>query len=108
MPSVGIAASSSGDNTVVAGVAGKAIRVLAFALSFSGSVNGKFTDGESGTLLAGLFYGAAGIQVDMPMSPTRVSGPTPYFQTAAGNDLVLNLSTNTAVGGLVVYDILPV
>lgn len=92
-----IAAASSGNNTVVAAVAGKKIRVLDYCLSFSGAVNAKFQTGAGGTDLTGLHYGAANAQVPGSFNPLG------KFETAAGALLNLNLSAATAVGGYVVY-----
>lgn len=97
-----IAASASGNNTVVTGVAGRRIRVLGFALSFSGSVNAKWNDGTSD--MTGLYYGAANVQVASPPLPNINPTICGHFVCAAGGNLILNLSGATAVGGHVVYD----
>lgn len=95
---VGITASSSGDNTVIASVSSKKIFVVAWNLSFSGSVNAKFTDGAAGTLLAGLYYGVANAGAGNSIAP-------PYYLWAGSTTtaLILNLSGATAVGGSVTY-----
>ncbi len=92
-----ISASGSGNNTIVAAVTGKKIRVLEFALSFSGTVNAKFQSAAGGTDLTGLFYGAANSQVPGSFNPLG------KFETASGALLNLNLSAAVAVGGYVVY-----
>lgn len=96
---VGITASSSGDNTLIAaqGV-GKKIYVFAWNISFSGTVNAKFTDGAAGTLLSGLYYGIVNAGGGNAVPP-------PYYLWAgtANTALVLNLSGATAVGGSVSY-----
>lgn len=109
MKSVAIAASSSGANTLVAGVAGQKIRVLSFQLSFSGSVNAKFQTSTGPADLTGLFYGAAHSQVSSPALPPSQHGgrPQAHFETLSGDDLVLNLSGATAVGGVLLYETLP-
>lgn len=95
---VGITAASSGDNTVIAGVAGKKIYVFAWNISFSGTVNAKFTDGAAGTLVSGLYYGIVNAGGGNAVTP-------PYYlwSGTAGNALVLNLSAAVAVGGSVSY-----
>lgn len=100
-----IAASTNGaGNTLVAAVAGKKIRVIAFLLSFSGTVNAKFQSGGS-TDLTGLIYGVANTQVSSPAIPPVPSGiPIGQFETNTGEALTLNLSAGTAVGGYLVYD----
>lgn len=100
---VAIAASSSGANELVAAVAGRRIRVIAYKLSFSGSVNAKFQSGS--TDLTGLIYGVAAKDSDSVNLPQPVAGPLPQFATAPGEALNLNLSAGTAVGGYVVYDL---
>lgn len=93
-----IAASSSGDNTLVAAVTGKKIRVIAYNLMANGAVNAKFQSGASGTDLTGLKYcGAAGDGVCANYNPVG------WFETAAGSLLNLNLSGAVAVGGELVY-----
>lgn len=95
---VGITASSSGDNTVIASLSAKKIFVVAWNLSFSGTVNAKFTDGAAGTLLAGLYYGVANAGAGNSIAP-------PYYLWAGSTTtaLILNLSGATAVGGSVTY-----
>ena len=105
MKTVAISASSSGNNTLVAAVTGKRIRVVSYVLSFSGTVNAKFTDGAGGSDLTGLLYGAAGVNVSAaPHSDGRFHGPAGHFETGQGTALVLNLSGATAVGGHLTYD----
>ena len=105
MPSVSLALSGNGDNTVVAAVAGSAIRVLSFLLSWSAAVNAKFTDGASGTTLCGLLYGI-GTGPVVIVAPELSFGARGWFQTSKGNALVLNLSAGTAVGGVLVYELI--
>lgn len=100
-----INASSSGDNQLIAGVTGRRIRVLGYVLSFSGTVNAKFTDGPAGTALTGLLYGAADVVVSAPAVPPVVGSSQGWFATSQGNDLTLNLSAGTAVGGHVLYEL---
>ena len=92
-----IAASASGNNTLVAAVAGKRIRVLALSLSFAGIVNAKFQTAAGGTDLTGLYYGVANTQVVLPFNEAG------HFQTVGGELLNMNLSAAIAVGGHIVY-----
>lgn len=106
MKSVAIAASSSGANTIVAAVTGKRIRVLGYVLSFSGTVNAKFTDGTND--LTGLLYGVADTAISAPCVPPVMGSQPGWFDTAAqGAALILNLSGAVAVGGHVLYDLVP-
>lgn len=102
---VGIAASTSGDNTIIGSQSGKSIYVYAWNLSFSGTVNAKFTDAVTSKLLAGLFYGVANAGGGNSVSPNfTLSTPNPYlFKTSTTSRLILNLSAGTAVGGTVSY-----
>jgi hypothetical protein len=100
MATAAVAAAGIGDNTLVAAVAGKKIRVHAYELSASAAVNAKFKSGAS-TDLTGLMYAAAaGAFGDAQDRPGDTDG---LFETAAGQALVLNLSAAIAVGGWVDY-----
>jgi hypothetical protein len=103
-----IAASSSGDNTLIAASTGYKFRVLSFVLSFAGSVNAKFKTGAS-TDLTGLFYGSTtagpAFSADALMGAGNIT--LPQFTTAAGEALVLNLSGAVAVGGYLLYERVP-
>lgn len=93
-----IAASTSGNNTLVAAVTSKKIRVLAYNFIGNGAVNAKFQSGASGTDVTGLKYmPAAGAGLVAPFNPVG------WFETASGVLLNLNLSTGVAVGGELVY-----
>jgi hypothetical protein len=99
-----IAVSSSGDNTIVAGVTGYAVRVLGYVLAFSGTVNAEWMSGTGGgaTALSGLLYGVANSGVCAPVVEENARG---WFQTASGQGLNLNLSGAVAVGGHVLYEL---
>jgi hypothetical protein len=85
-----IVAASSGDNTVVAAVTGKKVRVSHYEISASAAVNVKWRSGT--TDLTGLFYlAAAGATADADATDTR-DGDEFLFETVAGQALVLNLS----------------
>lgn len=93
-----IAAASSGNNTVIAAVTGKKIRVLSYNFMGNGAVNAKFQDGAGGTDLTGLKYiAAAGQGISVAHSPVG------WFETTANTLLCLNLSGAVAVGGEIVY-----
>lgn len=92
-----IAASLSGDNTLVAAVTSKKLRVFAYNFLANGTVNGKFQSGAGGTDLTGLKYLVANAGLVAPFNPLG------WFETAAGALLNLNLSGAIAVGGELVY-----
>lgn len=92
-----IAASTSGNNTIVAAVTSKKIRVLAVAFMSNGTVNAKFQSGAGGTDISGLFYTVANTGAALNFNPAG------WFETAAGALLNLNLSAAIAVGGVLTY-----
>lgn len=92
-----ISASSSGNNTLVAAVTSKKIRVLAMSLMANGTVNAKMQSGASGTDLTGLYYLIANTGFVLPFNPAG------WFETAATTLLNLNLSSAIAVGGCLTY-----
>jgi hypothetical protein len=102
---VAIAASAADDNEIVAAEAGSKFRVVAFLLSFGGTVNAKWRSGS--TDKTGLIYGILGTQATSPELPQAPGGPSPQFTTAAGEALSLHLSGAVGVGGYVVYEKVP-
>ena len=91
-----IAASSSGDNTVVAAVAGKKIRVLKYTIVVSGAVTAKFRS-SSGIDLTGAMSLAANSGVGGAFCPIGL------LETVASDGLVLNLSSAVSVAGHLTY-----
>jgi hypothetical protein len=102
MASAAITASGSGDNTVVAAVTGKKVRVQRYEISASGAVNAKWKSGASTDLTGLLYLAAAGDTADADASDSG-AGDDFLFETAAGSALVLNLSAAVAVGGFIDY-----
>jgi hypothetical protein len=103
MATAAIAAASSGDNTIVAAVTGKKIRVQRYEISASGAVNAKWRSGT--TDVTGLLYlAAAGSTADADAADAQ-AGDDFLFETVAGQALVLNLSAAVAVGGFVDYSL---
>lgn len=93
-----ISAASSGNNTIVAAVTSKKIRVLSMFLMAAGAVNAKFQSGAGGTDLSGL------LSLDS-LGAGMVLGfnPAGWFESASGVLLNLNLSAAVAVGGGISY-----
>ncbi len=88
--------STSGDNTIVAAVSGKLIRVLAVLVMSDGTVDTRFESGASGTALTG----------QMPLLVNQgyaLSNPWGLFQTASNTLLNLELSAAINVHGVVCY-----
>lgn len=95
--SVTVNASTNGNNTLIAGVAGKTIRVFKVALVFSAGGTVIFQDGNSTTLTGPMvLYTGATIVLDMDVT-------NPWFLTSTGNGFVINLASGAAVGGVVYY-----
>lgn len=92
-----IDAATSGDNTLVAAVAGKKIRVISLLLVSSGTVNVRFESGASGTALTGQMNLIANTGFSMNWNPGG------WFETAAGSLLNLELSGATSVDGSLSY-----
>lgn len=94
-----IAAATLGDNTLVAAVTGKKIRVLAAVLVASGGANTvRFESGAAGTALSGQMDVAADGQLILPLNGFG------WLETAAGALLNLELSAGTSVAGALVYE----
>lgn len=92
-----IDAATLGDNTIVAAVTGKKIRVLAAFIVASGAVTVRFESGASGTALTGQMVMGANGTLALPLSSEG------WFETAAGSLLNLELSAATSVDGCIVY-----
>lgn len=102
-----ISAAVLGDNTLVAAVPGKKIRVLSlFVVNAGAAVSAYFTSGPLGTAI---FADAAN---KIPLDKTGAAGPSGFslghnkqgwMETAAGAALVLNLSAAQGVAGGLVY-----
>ena len=91
-----ISASAAGDNTLVAAVPGKKLRVLKYTIVTSGSVAAKFRS-SSGSDLSGPMTLAANSGVGGAFCPIGL------LETIAGDALVLNLSAVVPVAGHLTY-----
>jgi hypothetical protein len=90
--------AAAGDNTLVAAVAGKRIRVLALHLTASGGANTiRLESAASGTALTGQMDLAADGQLNLPYNPAG------WCQTVAAELLNLELSAATSVDGAITY-----
>lgn len=93
-----IDAATSGDNTIVAAVTGKKVRVLAAFLTMTGTaVTIRFESAAGGTALTGQMTPAQGQTITLPFNPIG------WFQTVAGELLNLELGGAQSVDGCVVY-----
>lgn len=89
--------AASGDNTLVAAVTGKKIRVVAFVLVAAGTVTARFESGAGGTALTGQMSMAVNTQISAPYNPAG------WFETAAAALLNLELSGAVSVDGFLAY-----
>lgn len=88
--------TSSGDNTVKAGVGGQTIRVFRIFFTTTVAQTITFKDGASTALTGPVNFTAAGAMVlDFDAEP--------YFITSSGNGFVMNLSVGGQVSGRIYY-----
>lgn len=92
-----ISASTNGNNTLVAAVTGKKIRVLACVIMSAGTINATFQSGAGGTALSGAFPLTAQAGMVLPLCEVG------WFETAAGSLLNLSLSAGVLAAGVLVY-----
>lgn len=92
-----IDAATSGDNTILAAVTSKKIRVVSLYLVASAAVNVRFESGASGTALSGQMNLAANGGFVLPYNPVG------WFETASGVLLNLELSAAVSVDGGFTY-----
>ena len=93
-----IDAASSGNNTLVAAVTGKKIRVLALTATMTGTaVTIRFEDGASGTALTGQMQPTQGQTLTLPFNPVG------WFETTAATLLNMELGGAQSVDGVLVY-----
>lgn len=90
--------ATSGDNTLVAAVTGKRIRVLAlFSIMTGTAVTIRFESGAGGTALTGQMQPTQGGGFVLPYNPLG------WFETAAGELLNMELSGAQSVDGVLNY-----
>jgi len=92
-----ISASTSGNNTLVAAVTGRKIRILAIVIAGAGTVTATLQSGAAGTAISGALPLVANSSVALPYNPAG------WGETAVGALLNLSLSGAVAVTGLLVY-----
>jgi hypothetical protein len=90
--------ATSGNNTLVAAVTGKKIRVLAAVFTMTGTaVTIRFEDGADGTALTGQMGPTAGQTIVLPFNPVG------WFETSDATLLNMELSGGQSVDGALVY-----
>jgi hypothetical protein len=92
-----IDAASSGNNTILAAVTSKKIRVLSAFLVAAGTVNVRFESGADGTALTGQMNLVVNTGFVLPHNPFG------WFETASNTLLNLELSAAVSVDGCLTY-----
>lgn len=92
-----IDAATSGNNTLIAAVTSKKIRVLAVYMVAAAAVYARFESGADGTALSGQMNLAANGGFVLPFNPVG------WFETASNTLLNLELSAANSVDGSIVY-----
>jgi hypothetical protein len=102
-----VSASASGDNTIVAAVAGQKIVLLSYTVIAAGDVSITWKSGASTSLSGAMALAANGGAAPSagPLAPGAIVG---LLETAAGEALVLGLSAAVAVGGHITYRLVTV
>ena len=91
--------SAGGDNVVIAGIAGKQIKVFRIKWVCSAAVTVTVKDGASNVLDGPMSFSTnEGAVLDWP----GYDGP-PWYTTTSGNALIFNLSSGVQVGGNLDY-----
>jgi len=94
MTEASISASSSGDNTIVSGVAGQTILVYKILFTLAGTSTVTFKDGASTSLT-----GAMSNQI----SYTLDFDGDPWFSMSSGNAFIINLGSAVQASGRVYF-----
>lgn len=92
-----IDAASSGDNTLIAAVTDKKIRILSVFLIAAGAVNVRFESDTGGTALTGQMNLTTNSGFVLPYNPVG------HMETVAGELLNLELSGAVSVDGAISY-----
>lgn len=93
-----ISGATGGNNTLVAAVSGKKIRVLAMSVSAAAAVTLTLQSGAGGTALSGAMTMATGIPIVWPYNEKG------WVETAAGSLLNMALGGAVQVSGVLLYE----
>lgn len=89
--------AASGDNVLVAAVANKVVKLYKILIVLEDAADVIFYDGAAGTALTGAMSISAGGSIVLDFDGE------PWFQTSAGNALVVNLSGASQCSGRAYY-----
>ncbi len=102
-----ISAVTNGSNTIVAGVAGKRVRVVNYTLIAAGAVNATWKS-AGGTALSGALPLAAQAGVSSASPSVDMGGQQGVLETLAqGDALTLTLDAAVQVSGHLAYVLVP-
>lgn len=96
-----VAASGVGDTTIVAGLANKKIRVLAYVLTSAAQNMVKWK--SDGTEITGEMHMPGGGNIVIHMGDLWPSGGLPALECAIGQPLILYVDKAGVVGGHITY-----
>ena len=96
-----ISGATSGNNTLVAAVTGKKIRVLSYTIIADSAVDARFEDGAGGTALSGQMLLGTSSDSGGVIAPYS---PVGHFETSAATLLNLELSAAVQVSGHLTYE----
>jgi hypothetical protein len=91
----------SGDNTIVAAVANKRIKVLHYAVGCDQNIDIYWK--SNATRITGPIFLAASTSLSAGYGASSPAGLVAMFETGVGEPLVLNLSGAKTVGGHITY-----
>lgn len=94
-----IAATTTGDNTLVAAVTGKKIRVLGLFMVASAALSARFEAGAGGTALTGVMPLAQNQMFSLPLNEAG------WFETTAAALLNLELSAGECHGAIIYQEV---
>lgn len=92
-----ITGTGTGDNTIVAAVTGRPIKVWKIFFTAAGAVNVTFKDGASTSISGAVQLTAAGSSFSLGYDGA------PWFTTSTGNAFIINESGAVALSGTVYY-----
>lgn len=95
-----ISGATNGNNTLVAAITSRRIRVLSLFLMSAGTVTLTFQSAAAGTALSGAIALTAQSGFTLPYNPVG------WFQTVAGELLNMALGAGVQVSGVLVYQII--
>lgn len=96
-----VSASSSGDNTIIAAVANKRIKVLHYTLGCDQNADILFK--SASTAITGKLYFGASSSFGTGYGASSPSGFVPVFQTEPGEALVMNINGAKTISGHMTY-----